>query len=225
MKKIFFAVLLLCSVTVFGQHTFITVNRSAVEKAVGDADASTYYPKLLERFNAFDTTLTAMDYRLLYYGFAFQKEYNGYLDHKSKEMSKAIAEKRYDDAIRVCEDVLKRSPISLEANSKMGFAKFLKDKTDPSAMKYGIRYRKLVTAILDSGDGQTCKTAFKVLYVHDEYNIMTEIFKIRSIKSQALQGFCDQMTIEPSTVYPGSTLYFDTYESLANMEQMLKAKQ
>jgi hypothetical protein len=222
MKKFIFILLIFWSTSVFSQNPFVTVDRASIEKAVTDTNAPTYYPKLLQRFNAFDTTLTAMDYRLLYYGFAFQKEYNGYLDHKAKEINKAFMEKNYDEAIKLCDNVLQKAPISLEANSKKGFAMFEKNRNDPLAIKYGQRYRKLLLAILESGDGQTCKTAFKVLFVHDEYNIMMQYFQIKGIKGQSLQGFCDVMTVEPSAVYKNSILYFDTYESLASMERMLK---
>jgi hypothetical protein len=59
----------LCS---FGQKSsFTPVDRSKVQKTIEEPQAFTYYPKLLARFNAFDSTLTKEEFRFLYYGYVF----------------------------------------------------------------------------------------------------------------------------------------------------------
>ncbi|HEY2720215.1 MAG TPA: DUF4919 domain-containing protein, partial [Chitinophagaceae bacterium] len=69
---------------------FSPVDRQKTRDQVMNSNADTYYPKLLRRYEQFDTSLTPDQYRLLYYGFVFQKEYSGYNDNRSKEIQDLI---------------------------------------------------------------------------------------------------------------------------------------
>jgi hypothetical protein len=59
--------LFLAGKQVSAQKNFRIVNREMVEQLVNDASLATFYPSLLDRFNAFDTTLTLAEYRFLYF--------------------------------------------------------------------------------------------------------------------------------------------------------------
>jgi hypothetical protein len=208
----------------FAQNDFTPVDRNTVEKEVTTAGQPGYYPTLLHRFNSFDTTLTNTDYRLLYYGFAFQKAYEGYATHKKKEILTALQNKDYKMMISLCDDVLKEIPISLVANYYKGLALFHQNENDRVVMMYRDRYRGLRNAILSSGNGLTCATAFKVLYVGDEYDIMYNYFEIDGYKMQSLQYPCDKFEITPSTYFKASRIHFDAAEPMLNFEKELKKK-
>lgn len=221
-RILFFILMAIAAGNVSAQHQFVTVDRNAVEKAVTDTSASTYYPRLLARFNAFDTTLTAAEYRLLYYGFAFQKAYDGYVPNKTREINTALTEKKFSEALKLSDETLAKAPVSLDANFKKMMTLGAKDKSDPLYLRYSNRYDKLLETILTTGNGLTCKTSFKVLYISDEYNILAQFFRITGIKGQSLQGFCDRFSIEPTSLFKTGEVFFDTYESLMSMERRLK---
>ena len=208
----------------YSQNGFLLVNRAAVEKMVSDSMASTYYPKLLERFKADDTTLSGEEFRLLYYGFVFQKEYSGYPDLNQKEINEAMGKKKYDDAVKFCDEVLSQYPINLFANYNKGLALFLKNKEDSGFIKYRNRYGRIMNAIISSGDGLTCNTAFKTIFVNDEYFVMYRYFEVKSFKGQALETPCDRMSVSPSEYFKADKMYFDTSETLLYMERLLEKK-
>src|ERR1700761_7300048 len=113
MKWICFAFFLLTAVSGISQNDSGRIDREQVKKLVADSAAPTYYPKLLARFNSFDTTLTAAEYRLLYYGFVFQLSYSPYGDDKKGEILKLMQAKSYADSIKTCDTALAKTPISL----------------------------------------------------------------------------------------------------------------
>jgi hypothetical protein len=94
MKIPLFLSLMFFNCSLFAQHNFTKVDRELVKKAVMDKSKPTYYPQLLKRFNAFDTTLSADEYRLIYFGYAFQDAYSG-VEPDTKPINDALAGKDY----------------------------------------------------------------------------------------------------------------------------------
>ena len=205
-----------------GQQRFTPVDRQQVEKAVSKRALPTHYPKLRRRFEAFDTTLTPADYRLLYYGFVFQRGYAPYGGMRLRNVNQLLEAGKYAAAAATCDSVLRTAPVSLKANFTKGLALFLADSADPAAMQYRNRYRALQGAILSSGDGRSCETAFKTIYIDDEYDIMYEHLGVEQHFKQMLQPPCDVFEIKPSASFSQPRLYFDTSESLRHMEKMFR---
>lgn len=81
MKYCLFLITIVLNLSLLAQQHFTPVDRDKVKKAVNDDKAPTAYKELLRRFNAFDSTLTLEDYRLLYYGFVFQKSFGDRFKH------------------------------------------------------------------------------------------------------------------------------------------------
>lgn len=207
----------------FSQQQFSTVDRATVQMQVTNEHSEAYYPKLLQRFNAFDTTLSNAEYRLLYYGFVFQSEYQGYNDMKEKEIREFINDKKYKRAIALCDSVLATIPISLSANYYRGLSMFLSDSTDLSYTKFRDRYYLLLDAIYSSGDGLTCETAFKTIFVSDEYEFMYNYLEIEDVGTQSLTGNCDLFEVSTSRYFEKERLYFDTSESLNALAKMFNS--
>ncbi len=217
-------ILPLCASQAQAQHTFQRVEREQVKRAVTDPSQPSYYPKLLARFTAFDTTLTQTDYRNLYYGFVFQPAYQGYMDHQKAAVRKQLAAHNYVRAATICDSVLATIPISLNANYLKGYALYANDKTSPQFRQYLNRYRGLRDAILSSGNGLSCETAFKTIFVDDEYEIMYQYLEVESHESQALVQTCDRFSIKPSKYFQASSLYFDTSETLLSLQNQFHGK-
>jgi hypothetical protein len=206
------------------QDKFETVDRKAVEIQINDASLGSFYPSLLERFNTFDTTLTLADYRLLYYGFVFQPAYLANADQKRKEMNVAMKAERYDEVLLLADSVLQTNPVSLTANYFRAYAMINANEQDSSYLKYENRYSGIRNAILSSGDGQHCNTAYKTIYVADEYEIMYNYFEMDRNQTQTLEYPCDRFSVTPpSGTYTHTEIYFDVSESLLHIEKELKS--
>lgn len=217
--------LMLISLPAFGQtrvkeQKMKPVDMKYVQKKISNKRSKTYYPKLLKRFLDNDTTLALSDYRLLYYGQAFDTNYKPYTtaDLRIEDMIKM---KNYGDAIRLCDSVLDKMPLHLNANLLKGLALYAVNDEDPIAFRYRRRYINLCQAVLSSGNGRDCKTAFKTMYVADEYSVMA-YFAIDNFKSQSLEGNCDHFELDPSTNYNAKAIYFDTSETLKKLDKDLK---
>src|SRR6186713_2389434 len=159
------------SCTAFAQTS---VNMTAVKAATADGK----YAKLLERFNAFDTTLTIDDHRLLYYGAVYQPGYSAVPELKQKEINAAITKRDFTNVIALCNEVLKKYPISLTANFAKGLALVSANANDTVYGNYMNRYASLLRTIASSGNGKTCKTGFKIIFIADEYEMIYKYFGI-----------------------------------------------
>lgn len=214
----FFISLLVISTS--AQSGFQKINRDSVKTAISDPAQTSFYPKLLERFQNFDTSLTLNDHRLLYYGFVFQPEYSAYGDIKTKEIQAAITERDYGKAIITIDTVLKTVPISLKANYQKAVALYLFDSTSLAYLRYAKRYASLLAAILSTGDGMTCPTSFKTIFVADEYEVMYRHFMIQQFLGQGLNFPCDKMRVGPNEYFKGSEMYFDISEAFNQLDNL-----
>ncbi|SHF91922.1 DUF4919 domain-containing protein [Dysgonomonas macrotermitis] len=211
--------LLLFSVSIRSQD-IPKINFLDIEDAVINPDGNYYYPKLLERYNAFDPSLTITDYVYIYYGFAFQKDY--LVNQPGEERMNQLMEKgQYEDAIAECNKILEKNPVSLEANNALAYAMFQLNKPEAEYEPYRNRYKTFVDIITQSGDGKSPLTSFKVIYVADEYNIMFSHFEIPEIvfRHQLVNAGYDYFKIKPSALYKSEDIYFEIPEKLNNIHK------
>ncbi|MBK6267456.1 DUF4919 domain-containing protein, partial [Marivirga sp. S37H4] len=147
----------------YGQNE-IEIHFDTIKSKIENKKADTYYPKLIKRFNDFDTTLTLDDYALIYYGFSFQDDY---IKNKpdETELKSALESNNYGKVIKGCQKILDKNPVSLFANNNMGFALYKLDRPESEWLKYQSRFRALRKLIVYSGNGLSTETAFKVIYV------------------------------------------------------------
>jgi len=199
----------------------LNIDYKEIKQIVTNNDSEYYYPKLLKRFNAFDESLTLEEYALLYYGFSFQEDYL-VNQPEEKKLSELIKKEDYEGLIAECEKILKTNPVSLKANEKMGYALFKLGKSEEEWKKYQNRFRGLRKAIAYSGNGLTCETSFKVIYISDEYNLLYDYFDVSKIYSQSLTNeLCDKFVIEPSKYYQVNEVYFDISRKLIRQQELL----
>lgn len=221
MKIYFTALMLFINVCLVAQD-FQAVDRVLIEKSIKDSSLPTYYPRLLSRMKAGDTTFTNDEFRLIYYGYVFQPGYSPYGDDKSTEIRAALKDNKFELVNKYCDEVISTNPVSLKNYYYKMVALINLNKQDSTFYAVRRHYWGLLDAIASSGNGQTCKTALKVISVSDEYEIMYRYFEIQQVESQALQTPCDKMTVKPSDIYPGNTIFFDVSESFAAMKKMFK---
>jgi hypothetical protein len=203
MKKAFITGLLtLMSFVTFSQtQEFQAPNYEQIKKDIEDPNSSYYYSKLIDRFNAFDTTLTLEESRHLYFGYIFQKEYSPYgislLDKVFNEILKkdSLLAADYDKLISLGGQMIKEFPFSLRTIDILAYIYHTKGN-DEMANKLAFKYQTTINAILSSGNGKTCETGFHVITVSHEYAI-TQLFRL-SVTSQALIKNCDYLEVKDS---------------------------
>jgi len=206
------------------QNNFRPVNRDSVKLAISDSSKDTYYPKLMERYNRFDTTLTVEDYRLIYYGYVFQDEYFAYANDKKREIGELVNKRKYDKASEVCDEALAGMRVGLSPNFFKSYVLFQMNVTDSAAF-YIFRYQRLRDAILSTGNGETCETAFKTIYVSDEYDIIHNWFDIESRGQSLVKFICDKLQVSKSKNWRQNSIYFDTSETFENMKKKFRSKE
>ena len=116
MKALLTLSLLIIALAGTAQVNFVSVNYDSVEAATTNPEKDTHYPKLLQRFNKFDTSLTLDEYRFLYYGFAFNDGYAPYQDNGTSEIMPLVNERKYDKALDACDKILSTNPVSITTN-------------------------------------------------------------------------------------------------------------
>lgn len=205
------------------QNNFRPINRDSVKLAVTDTTKETYYPKLLQRFNQLDTTLTLDDYRLIYYGFVFQDNYKAMFNDKEGEISMLAGRKKYDKALEECNSVLEQMPVGLKPNFYKGLLLYQMAEND-SAKRFANRYKMLLNAVLSSGDGLTCETGFRAICISDEYNILRNYLR-KSNPLHITAYPCDKFKISKSDLFNARTIYFDISESFRYLEEKFKKKE
>lgn len=181
-------------------YNALPVNLDYVFKEIKDENSSYFYPNLLEKFKNNDTTLTIMDYRFLYYGYAKQHSYKPYgISKHAEEIQKILFNKelKNDDYLLLEEKIamsLTDDPFDLKMIVRLiNVYKYL--KKEDLAEKLIYKHNMLIDTILGSGDGLSCETAFQVINVSDEYVILN-VFGFQSKSQAMIDGTCDFLTLE-----------------------------
>lgn len=203
----------------YGQNE-LEISFDSIKSKIENKKSYTYYPKLLQRYHEFDTTLTIEDYALIYYGFSFQ---NDYLKNQpdETELKSTLESQNYEQVIIECQKILDQNPVSLYANNELGYALYKLNRPEDEWRKYQKRYQTLRKLIVHSGNGLSIETAFKVIYVSDEYNILYDYFEITKIHEQALVGFCDKFVVEPSEYFNATEVFFDVSRKLIRQQELI----
>ncbi len=214
MKKIaLILVICMAAVPAVAQET-LRVDYKEIEKMV--AENHGYYDSLLGRFEQADTTLTLQELSLVYYGFSFLEGYSSFVF--DREMSDAFSKGEFAEAETMAAKILEKNPVYLRANYIVACSKY--EQNDLEWEKYLWRFGQLCLVITFSGDGESSTTAYKVICVADEYEILYKMLEVKDIAGQALtRDQCDAMSVVTKDG-DKATIYFDVSRSLASLEKM-----
>ena len=170
-----------------------------IRLATADSSSDHYYPRLLERYEAFDSTLSVTEYRYLYFGYIFQDNYNP--EWKSKDEKKIEKyfreakkdESNYDKVIDLVNKSLREFPFDLRT---MQFLCFLYHQNGNIEMgqKASHRFLSVIGAILSTGDGECCETAYHVISPQHELSIL-KVFQFES-SAQKPFGDCNYLELK-----------------------------
>ncbi len=208
------------------------ISLSLIKEMTTDKSSVYFFDKLAKRYLVNDTTLKQIDYTMLYYGFAFQPQYNPY-KHKTLEdsVSRLTEKKENKEAllkegrtiIKITNAVLTENPFSLVANVEKAYTANAYGKTDYALVNM-TRYLKIVETILKSGKGDSYENPLVVLSPNDANVFMTR-YQLTVI-SKTLNGengrWYDVYLVKnkENKEYP---IYFDiTLARTIGMEKLLK---
>lgn len=198
MKNIIFTLLIVLITTNAYSQKISNLDYDDIKKETSNKKSINYYPLLLERLMTYDTTLTTDEYSYLYYGFTLKDNYSPYGTPKGQdEFLEIYYAEDYKTAIPLGKKILEENPINIKIIFKMLVCYYALEQLD-TARLYGIQYYGFLNAIYNSGDGKSIETAWVVISVPDEYEILADMELENT--GQALvygdQGACDRISID-----------------------------
>ncbi|MBK5274710.1 MAG: DUF4919 domain-containing protein [Desulfuromonadales bacterium] len=186
-------------------------------------EAKSRYDVLLERVKKGDQ---AVDYREMRFAYAETSRYKPYGGNRSdlvKAMYSAYYDKHYAKAVEDAEKILKDNYVDIDAHMMAGVLYDLlgeKAKSD----YHGIIGKGLLQSMMASEDGESLKTAIKIISVDEEY-ILLRMLGLKSISQSKLQ--IDDHRYDKLTVFDTETnrqldLYFSIDIPYSWLEKSLK---
>ena len=167
---IFLLTILLCSFST-SQNT-LPVDFKKWTQLSQDSLSEYFYPKLLERFLQYDTSLSDQELALLRYGYTLKYEYRpssqSNIEDTLYDYNKM---KAYHKTIERGAAYLLDNPVSLRGNLAMTIAYGRLGQTD-NQEKYRTHLLQLTRAILYNGSGSSVESAFVVINISEEYTIL-----------------------------------------------------
>jgi|688.fasta_scaffold17171_3 hypothetical protein len=218
---VLFVLLCVGSTSTFAQSNYIPVNRDYIEKKVKDSTSPFYYQTLLKRYLAYDSTLNLEDYRFLYYGFPFQPGYSPYANFKNSELNDLLKNNDNRKALEMANEVYQQLPVSPRSLYNILVTMQISGSNDSTMRHVQRQYVNIIDAIVSSGDGKSCGTAFKTIFVPDQYEVMANYLNINQ-QGRVLEGACDKFSVKPNQMFDQTFLYFDTSETLRGLSEQLK---
>lgn len=219
MKKVIFSMIMIavaCSLAASTKDKKIKIEKpdmALIEQTVNDPNSKYYYPKLIERYERRDTTMQHDEYRLLYYGYLFQEDFDPY---RRSEYSEIVDELYYqsqhsraecDTIIKYAELSLQDNPFDLQQINFLIYALREKKKNHLAAI-WQYRLNHLLQAIISSGTGLDKENAWYVISPRHEYNILN--FKGYTADSQEfMPPYYDYITVEKKTEKDPAGFYFN----------------
>ena len=167
------------------------------------------YKELMEKFHEDPLSLSNEEAAMLYYGFAFTKDYDP--DHVDLIVAptQLIKEGKLQEAFDVCQKELQKAPVSLSLLLRAALAAGM--LKHPDAQKYSQKVAKIMTAIMSSGTGYSQDKAIKVIFISDEYAIFRDGMRFVLSQQDFIDSRYDRMTLETGNKGESIILWFDTY--------------
>lgn len=227
MVRIVFAIYISFVSLAFSQEpVFKPINYEEIGRQISDSTGIFYYPRLMNRYENGDTTLSNDEYRILYYGYTFHQKYHPWWTSKQIDRLKSIYAK---DTLTIsdCDTIIQYAslsvsdfPFDLRQINMLGYAYHFKGK-DEIAYKWASKRNGIIEAILSSGDGKTCESGFHVICVAHEYEIL-KVFRLQ-MKEQALSdnSHCDRLELEdaPKDI---KYIYFNIWRTMEVLSNKFK---
>lgn len=175
MKKIISAIIFTFSTYISVGQRIVNVDFDAIKKETKDSNSVYFFPTLLERLSKNDSNLDINAYYYIYYGSTYTEQYNPYGTSNLEDSFLTIYNKgEYRNAIPIGLKVLEENPINLKITFKVMVCYHALDILD-SSHTYARKYYSFIDVIYKSGDGKSSESAYVVIEVDDEYQVLADL--------------------------------------------------
>ena len=186
MTKIFFKILFLSILLI---ESCISLKAQEIEEpdyqkirqAISNSRSANYYPALMRRYCDNDTTLTLEQYRNLYFGYTLQEDFVPYKEQKKQTLDarrKFIANKGQStlapEMIRIAQAALDDNPFDIPAINIIAVS-YLQIGDTLQYRVWDMKQKGILDAILSSGDGEEPESAFHVIDLEHEYEVLQRL--------------------------------------------------
>ena len=225
-KVISFIVLAIAAMTASAQKAVVhsplgRPDLEAIREATTNLDSAMYYPGLLRKFMANDTTMTDSEFQYFYYGTMFQEDYDPYrpvFRPKQLDVLKPIyqKDKRSRSERQMMLDyanaALLDNPVNIRQLANKVYVYEQNGKYDLAKI-WQYKLNHILLVIASSGSGVDRTSARIVVYPDHEYDLLN--LAGYTATGQRFEDPCyDYITVKPHNDSDPEGLYFDIAEML-----------
>ena len=200
---------------------YTTPNYEQIKKDCADKHSFRYYPNLVKRFAAVDTSLQVEDLQTLYYGQAFLDGYNPYQRYDEFDQILAIMHKDEAPTIEDTRMIVKLANTVIAKNPAEPMAYYYKFVGQSMACEYfggdtagmqqsQLQFQMLFYTIASTGNGTSPELAMHVVNTSHEYMMMGMYgFQMKEQVLMSYNGSNYDMFVIDTNEYGVDTLYFN----------------
>ena len=191
-----------------------------IEKNIADKASNFYYPKLWDRYQQGDSTLTIDEARHIYYGYVFKKNYSSLLRFQNTEEIYAIldneepTQEEWEQLVLLINTALQLEPFSCRYLYYQSIA-YSALKKEKEAIQNDNKIQCILSALTSTGDALTKETAMHVITVATEYDYLF-LYNIPRGSQALITGGFDVLYVGENE-YGIEEMWFDVNQSLNNM--------
>lgn len=230
MKKILLALLLAAGSGAFAQNMKgMPPDFRKIEKDAANPNSGLHLPKLMKRYLQGDSSMSQEERRTLYFGYSFSKDFNAFAvagDYGDSlrtilETKEQPTERELRLLLRYADSVLKDQPFSLRTIIyQAGAYGDLGVTVERERCLHKMRI--VFDAIFNTGDGKSKETAFYVIAVPHEYDVLDMLGFDYGGEQSLIEGHIDKLKLKENK-YGIEALYFDVSRSMAGLFRLLDA--
>ncbi|HEV2288146.1 MAG TPA: DUF4919 domain-containing protein [Candidatus Acidoferrales bacterium] len=198
----------------------ITLFASAVA-AQSKPQSSPSYDDLVQESRNGDPNVNYGQLRMAY---AASPKYSSDVDMDSvKKMNSKLQSKDYKGALKAANVLLNEDYVSIDAHIVAYLAYQAQHDAGHAQQQHDIAIG-LIQSILGSGDGKSIASAYKVICVREEYNVLNALGLRPQSQALSKQNDRDYDVLTVMNPKDGTTskLYFDTTISMTYMDKLFK---
>lgn len=200
---------------------YTTPNYEQIKKDCTDKHSFRYYPNLVKRFAAVDTSLQVEDLQALYYGQAFLDGYYPYQRYDEFDQIRAIMNKDEAPTIEDTRMIVKLANAVIAKNPAEPMAYYYKFVGQSMACEYfggdtaemqksQLQFQMLFYTIASTGNGISPELAMHVVNTSHEYMMMGMYgFQMKEQVLMSYNGSNYDMFVIDTNEYGVDTLYFN----------------
>lgn len=171
-----------------------------VRATVNNPSSPYFYYRLMDAFEAYDTSMTEEQYRYLYFGTMFQEDYNPYrrsayadaINHLTHKTSHTRAE--LDTLMHFTQLALLDTPFDLNQINFLIYALRAKEKYNLADI-WQYRLNHLLKAIVSTGTGADTTSAWYIIYPRDEATLVNMGKDVASLRPSFIEPYFDCLEV------------------------------